>query len=62
MGKKDKDCHNCARLTKEIQLLESKLMTLEQVRNDQVDELLTKQQELFSDVAELLVRNSGKID
>jgi hypothetical protein len=39
-----------------VRVLEAQLIQLEQTRCDQVEELLYKQQELMSSVAELLTR------
>lgn len=67
MGKKNKENRDnrdieIQNLKEEIELLQDKMRILEQVRIDQVDELLSNQQKLLSDVADLLVRNVGKND
>lgn len=43
-------------LREEVRILKEQLRQLEQTRSEQVDELLGKQAEMMSDIAELLTR------
>ena len=43
-------------LIDQVKRLEKKLRQLEQTRSDQVEELLAKQAEMMSDIAELMTR------
>jgi len=54
MSKKSDDSKD-----KKIAMLEAQLKQLEQVREDQVEELLSKLQTAMSDIADLLVRCKG---
>jgi hypothetical protein len=57
VSKKDKTQeHFDTTLLDQVKRLENKLRQLEQTRSEQVEELLAKQAEMMSDIAELLTR------